>query len=239
MNNINKYIEPNAVMCKFYIILFVLLFSACDKDQFESNKGTFIDDRDGHEYKWVKIGDQIWMAENLAYTPFVCSPNSDCGIYVYDYSGEGAYGKNYTNYGVLYDWHTAQEVCPEGWHLPTDEEWMTLELFLGMEFDDLDHPNGKGDEVNIGGKLKDADSGHWDEPNMGATNETGFSALPGGYLNKYDNRFYGLNRVAAFWTASEDEYYRAMNRKYLFHYNGRERESVLKEHGYSVRCIKD
>ena len=70
------------LVCIFF--LFLLIFS-CKKDPFDANSGTFTDKRDGHQYKWVKIGEQIWMAENLAYVPFVCAPDSQCGIWVYGY----------------------------------------------------------------------------------------------------------------------------------------------------------
>ncbi len=117
---------------------------------------TFIDPRDGHKYRWVKIGSQIWMAENLAYMPHVNPPKKqEDGIWVYDYDGEDvAEAKatdNYQKYGCLYDWAMAmdidtkyleqpwngnsekhQGICPPGWHLPTDGEWKTLEKSLGM-----------------------------------------------------------------------------------------------------------
>ena len=60
----------------------MLLFTACEKDPFEASSGTFTDERDGRAYKWVKIGDQIWMVENLAYVPYVCAPDSQCGIWI-------------------------------------------------------------------------------------------------------------------------------------------------------------
>ncbi len=117
---------------------------------------TFIDPRDGHKYKWVKIGNQIWMAENLAYMPWVNPPKKqEWGIWVYDYDGEDVAEakatENYQKYGCLYDWTMAmdidpkyleepwngdsenhQGICPPGWHLPTDGEWKTLEKSLGM-----------------------------------------------------------------------------------------------------------
>jgi uncharacterized protein (TIGR02145 family) len=117
---------------------------------------TFIDPRDGHKYRWVKIGSQIWMAENLAYMPHVNPPKKqEDGIWVYDYDGEDVAEakatENYQKYGCLYDWAMAmnidtkyleqpwngnsemhQGICPPGWHLPTDGEWKTLEKSLGM-----------------------------------------------------------------------------------------------------------
>lgn len=120
------------------------------------NKNVFTDSRDGHKYQYVTIGEQTWMAENLAYIPHV-NPKmkGENGIWVYDYDGwdvEAAKAtKNYETYGCLYDWPSAmgldstwlvktwtgdpinnQGICPPDWHLPTDEEWKELESFLGM-----------------------------------------------------------------------------------------------------------
>ena len=164
------------------LFVLTLLFAACEKDPFEASSGTFTDERDGQEYKWVKIGDQIWMAENLAYVPYVCAPDSQCGIWIYGYNGEGSYGTNYHTYGCLYDWETAQTACPEGWHLPSDEEWMELERFLGMEERELDIFACRGLEKNIGGSLATSDNNYWSEDFI-RTNETGFTALPGGERN--------------------------------------------------------
>jgi CubicO group peptidase (beta-lactamase class C family) len=100
-------------------------------------KNELIDARDNHLYKTIKIGDQTWMAKNLAYIPFVCKPDSLGGIWVYNYLGnntaEAKKTQEYKKYGCLYDYKTAQCVCPYGWHLPTDEEWMQLEIYLGMK----------------------------------------------------------------------------------------------------------
>lgn len=113
--------------------------------------GTFRDQRDGKTYKTVKIGKQVWMAENIAYETII-------GNYL-------AYGNNKGNvakYGYLYDWHTAKHVCPPGWHLPSDAEWEQLTDYVGS---------------NAGTKLK-AKSG-WSS-NSNGTDVYGFSALPGG-----------------------------------------------------------
>ncbi|WP_113922434.1 fibrobacter succinogenes major paralogous domain-containing protein [Cognataquiflexum aquatile] len=121
----------------------------------ESDSETFSDPRDGQVYKIVKIGDQVWFAENLNY-------NAE-GSWCYDSDSE-----NCEIYGRLYSWEVGLTACPEGWHLPSEDEWNNLIEFLG------------GYEI-AGGKMK-AISG-WDEPNIGATNESGFSALPGGGSN--------------------------------------------------------
>src|SRR5574344_844768 len=158
----------------------------------EPTSGTFTDDRDNKVYKWVKIGDQVWMAENLAYLPsvnMVADGSEDAAgsyYYVYGYDGtnvaEAKATDNYATYGVLYNWTAAmngeassttnpsgiQGVCPAGWHLPSDAEWTELTDYLG------------GASV-AGGKLKETGTTHWNSPNTGATNETGFTALPGCY----------------------------------------------------------
>ena len=102
--------------------------------------GTFTDLRDGHSYQWVQIGDQIWMAENLAYLPYVSSsPGNPSGYFVNGYTGYGSsiveakQTLNYQKYGVLYGHESAKAACPPGWHLSTDEEWKALEIYLGMD----------------------------------------------------------------------------------------------------------
>lgn len=223
------------------IFLSFLFFQSCEKDPFEANSGTFTDKRDSHEYNWVKIGEQIWMAENLAYIPYVCAPDSQCGIWVYDYYGEGSYGINYQIYGCLYDWETAMEVCPEGWHLPSDEEWMELERFLGMEEKELDRFACRGQLNNIGGKLASDNPNFWDEEFL-RTNETGFTALPGGERNIWNTEgefyFKSIESISTFCTATQKNERRAINRTIV---NGGciERMSVFKEASFSIRCIKN
>jgi len=219
------------------LLTFMLLFAACEKDPFEANSGTFTDERDGREYKWVKIGDQIWMAENLAYVPYVCAPDSQCGIWIYGYDGEGSYGTNYHTYGALYDWETAMEVCPEGWHLPSDEEWMELERFLGMKEDELYRENVlRGKEANVAGKLG-AGSELWYEKNDISTNETDFSAKPGG-MRVSDGWFHSINETAYFWTSSNNKNNYEVTHRTIGS-SGVIRFFLLKEQGLSVRCIKD
>lgn len=221
------------------LLALMLLFAACQKDPFEANSGTFTDERDGREYKWVKIGDQVWMAENLAYVPYVCAPDSQCGIWIYGYDGEGSYGSMLNTYGALYDWETAMDVCPEGWHLPSDEEWMELERFLGMEEDELDRTGIiRGQEANVGGKLKESGLTYWKEPNEGATNETGFAALPSGILLD-DKSFSSLKSAAYLWSSTSNENNTAFCR--MLHYYGENvtRKKISKISGLSVRCIKN
>jgi uncharacterized protein (TIGR02145 family) len=210
--------------------------------------GTLTDSRDAHEYNWVKIGNQVWMSENLAYLPSV-SPLSE-GIsnsayyYVYGYNGtsvsEAKAAVNYTTYGVLYNWPAAmdgtassdanpsgvQGVCPSGWHLPSDAEWTELVNYLC------------GEEI-AGGKMKETGYAHWFYPNYGATNGSGFTALPGGSNNPYG--YSGLIRQTGwFWSATDC--CSAMEALYFQLHCDVEyvnRVSCYKGTGFSVRCVKD
>ncbi len=136
--------------------------------------GSFTDPRDGQTYNTVKIGNQWWMAENLNY-------DADTGSWCYNDNSS-----NCTTYGRLYDWATALTVAPAGWHLPTDAEWTVLTDYLG------------GLSV-AGGKMKETGTTHWSSPNTGATNESGFTALPGGSRYYPDGAFHHLGYDAIFW----------------------------------------
>lgn len=231
--------RPLFKLFTYFLLFFCAVLQSCSEDPFDADSGTFTDKRDGNIYQWVKIGEQIWMAENLAYIPYVCAPDSQCGIWVYDYYGEGSFGTNYQTYGCLYNWEIAQEVCPEGWHLPSDEEWMEMESFLGMPEDQLDRSGIiRGQEANVGGNLKEIGYTHWKEPNEGAINESGFSALPGGYLN-VENSFSSIGGTAYFWTSSnEDDYYILC--RLLHSYGGIvTRKKIEKDVALSIRCIKN
>ena len=161
----------------------------------KSDLGSFTDVRDSKIYKTVKIGDQIWMAENLAYMPSIFSGKKEGGIWVYDYFGKkGIFGynadineakatRNYKILGCLYDWETANTICPRGWHLPSHEEWSGLEMNLGMSESDSANYDGYR-SFNEGSKLK-SKSG-WRSSGNG-NNESGFNAVPGGCLTEGDD----------------------------------------------------
>ena len=194
-------------------------------------------DQDGNVYKTVTIGTQTWMAENLRTTTYndgTAIPNvtddDEWGS-----STTGAYC-NYNNntsedtiatYGRLYNWYAVNtgKLAPTGWHVPTDAEWKELTDYLG------------GEDV-AGGKLKETGTTHWYIPNEGATNETGFTALPGGY-RYLDGSFYFIGRYGYWWSATEyntdNAWYRTMY--YLPSNVGRYYPS--KELGFSVRCVRD
>ena len=170
--------------------------------------GTYIEEQtntvtdiDGNVYQTVQIGDQIWMAENLKVThyrngdsiPNVTDQNEWAGLYV----GVGAYceyGNNHSNvstYGRLYNWYVVDDsrgIAPAGWHVPSYDEWQTLVDYLG------------GAAV-AGGKLKEVGTEHWESPNTGATNESGFTALPGG-CRDHAGYYNGLGWDTSIWSTT-------------------------------------
>lgn len=164
-------------------------------------------DADSNHYAIIQIGTQIWMAENLKTTKYrngnaidpgsYCCYNNDCSI-------------NNNIYGKLYNWYAVTDtdgICPKGWHVPSHKEWTTLErdICAGGNCDSIfpdDTVTQDWRGTVEGGKLKVACSVLWKSPNSGATNETGFTALPGGYRN-YDGSFYSINFFSTWWTASK------------------------------------
>ncbi len=175
-------------------------------------KGSFTDSRDGKIYKTVKIGTQTWMAENVNFETKTS----------WFYDNKSSIG---SIYGRLYTWKDAKEACPAGWHLPSKEEWEKLTNYVG------------GGQDAFGGKLKSISG--WDAPNEGATNETGFTALPGGY-RAYSRNYIGFGWDCRFWSSTEYDTYLAgvlgIN-KYTKGVNWY--IDINKEEGLSVRCIKD
>lgn len=216
-------------------------------EELELQIGGFTDSRDGNHYDVVKIGNQIWMAENLKYLPGLSGPvkgsNTDPYYYVYGYEGtsksEAKATVNYNTYGVLYNWPAAmggstsstanpsgvKGICPTGWHLPSDAEWTELTDYLGGE-------------SLAGGKLKETGTTHWTSPNTGATNQYGFTGLPGGDRNTGET-FLDIGNFGIWWSATENN---TENAFYMYLQNNSSdagRHSNLKELGLSVRCIRD
>jgi uncharacterized protein (TIGR02145 family) len=185
---------------------------------------TLTDSRDSKVYKTVKIGTQTWMAENLNFVP--ASGSSWC----YDNSSS-----NCDTYGKLYDWTTATadthgngtDICPDGWHLPLDDEFTTLTTFLAGE-------------LVAGGPLKETGATHWTIQSPGATNSSGFTALPGGYRVPFGGGIFdGLGTVAYFWSASEDGGSNAWYRRLGYDSDGVELGSTVLSMGLSVRCLQN
>ncbi len=227
----------------FYLLSFLFLVS-CSGIQQVFQSGSTVDtvkDIDGNIYKTVKIGNQIWMAENLKVTHYrngdVIPNLQDDDEWDNEDGSCCSYANNKANseiYGLLYNWFAVndkRQIAPEGWHVPTDSEWQELVDFLG------------GDAL-AGGKMKspgtiDGGDGLWSGLNKSTTNESGFSALPGGY--RYNSGvFDGIGTNAYFWSATESTGGTAWHR-YLYHGNSEvsRYDYGWKQGGYSIRCIKD
>jgi uncharacterized protein (TIGR02145 family) len=194
-----------------------------------------ITDIDGNTYQTVTIGTQVWMSENLKVSKYRNGNTIPTGLSdaAWGTTSSGAYAiynndaANNTTYGKLYNWYAvtdSRNLCPTGWHIPSDAEWTTLENFLG------------GASV-AGGKLKSTSS-LWTAPNTGATNESGFSGLPGGFRN-YDGTYNTIGYVGYWWSSTElsasDAWYRDLNYSYGYSY----RSGYGKRSGFSVRCLRD
>ena len=209
-----------------------------------------LEDIDGNEYQVVEIGDQIWMAENLKVTHYqngdpIPHLTSDSEWTSTSSGAYCAYGNNEDNvetYGRLYNWYAVDDsrnIAPEGWHVPTDDEWKQLEMYLGMSQSEADGTGMRG--TDEGGKLKEAGTEHWNSPNTGATNESGFTALPGGC--RYGNGNYsGMGNYGSFWSSTEYNSYHAWYRILNYTHSGVYRYYYLssgKQDGFSVRCLRD
>jgi len=205
--------------------------------------GKLADKRDGNLYNTVTLWTQTWMAQNLMYLPAVNPPSSESNTepyyYVYGYNSssvsEAKVTTNFLNYGVLYNWHAAMAACPDGWHLPSDDEWKQLEMNLGMTEIIADETGQRG--TNEGNLLKESGLTHWHSPSEGADSYF-FTALPGGLRDGNSNTFNFISYLGYWWCSTEnntDVWYRNLA------YNGGyvNRSTYYKEYGLSVRCVKD
>ncbi len=197
-----------------------------------------LNDIEGNNYPLVKIGEQIWLGENLRTTKFNDGEEIPLlegyslweGI---DYPAYWWYENDATNanpYGALYSWYTVEteKLCPSGWHVPSDNEWTELIDFLG------------GREV-AGGKMKRTGLEYWKDPNTAATNESGFSAVAGGCVHAEE--FYAIRAFGYWWTSTvhEKSPARTMVGDVVILYDepGAYLSSYFADYGRSVRCIKD
>ncbi len=207
--------------------------------------GSFTDARDGNTYNTITISGQTWMAENLAYLPdVVCPSNEDCGYWVYDYQGsvvaDAIATANYGTYGVLYSYNTASQACPTGWHLPSSAEWTIFEMNLGMPLNSAQYTGGLNTRgTDEGGKIKETGTSNWVAPNTGATNISGFSALPGGERSVLET-FQLLGIWAEFWTSTQYSGTTDAHRRYVDSGTSTIHAGAYWEiHGLSVRCVED
>jgi len=209
---------------------------------FGNETGFFTDKRDNREYKWVRIGDQYWMAENLAYLPRVFPPDKGSRYYnyyyVYGYYGEevfeAAATDNYKKYGVLYNFEAANASCPIGWHLPSEAEWIQLETTLNM--DPVEATNSDWRGSTQGSELKSRESWY---NNGNGTNTSDFSAFPAGGRMNDQKDFNYIEKYTYFWTSSTYGPSSAWIRSLYYNNQGVFRNTADKQRGYSVRCVKD
>lgn len=246
--------QRNFSIFSLVVMSFFLVFaSSCEKDkdvELQSDNQTngkttavfnpnvtygTLTDQDGNVYKTVTIGTQTWMAENLRTTKYndgTAIPNITGNTWLALKTGAYCNYKNTTNtdtiatYGRFYNWHAVNtsKLAPKGWHVPTYAEWSQLITYLG----------GVG---VAGGKLKETGTSHWTSLNTGATNETGFTALPGGtcFFGSFD--FIGIS--GTWWSSTEVGETFAW-----YHTTGNDFSNIysytqLKEIGFSVRCVRD
>jgi uncharacterized protein (TIGR02145 family) len=202
---------------------------------------TTVNDVDGNTYNVIVIGGQIWMAENMKTTkyndgtivPNITDNTSWAALVTPAYCWYNNDISNKTTYGALYNWYAVdavsngnKNVCPTGWHVPSDTEWTTLTNYLGGEY-------------VAGGKLKETNTTHWESPNTGATNESGFTALPSGYRSFNGITFDNLGLLSYWWSKIEAnvDYSTVW---YISYSNGSMVNSMgKKKNGYSVRCLRD
>ncbi len=210
-----------------FIFLICLVFATCKKD-----KGMpTVTDVDGNVYHTVKIGTQTWMVENLKTTHY--KDNTPVTLITDNNLWKNAIAPGYcwydndiankTPYGALYNWYTVNtgKLAPQGWHVPSAEEWQTLIAYLGGI-------------TEAGGKLKEEGTMHWNSPNVGATNESKLSFVGSGLRRDSDGSFlnkgnYSMSRCStnsSFVRISFDDFKVITG-------------AVPPEMGYSVRCIKD
>jgi uncharacterized protein (TIGR02145 family) len=204
-------------------------------DEMAEDAGT-VTDIDGNVYHTVTIGTQVWMLENLKVThyrnwhpiPNITDDtewgNLKTGAYC-DYNNDP---NNADTYGRLYNWYVvidSRKICPAGWHVPTYKDWEILEAYLG------------GVPI-AGGKIKEAGTVHWKSPNTGATNESGFTALPGGYRH-FTGKFYYVGYYGYWWSTRAYNVNNAWYNYLGYIYSNLNRYYYSKTLGFSIRCLRD
>jgi len=208
--------------------LLSILIVSCKKE--DSPIPSTVTDIDGNSYHTTIIGTQVWLVENLKVTKY--NDGTDIPLWANNFSpGYCWYNSdqsNFNTYGALYNWYAVntKKICPKGWHVPSEEEWQTLTLYLGGA-------------KTAAYKLKESGTEHWNSPNDGATNETGFTALPGGYNASSGFILIGSNGL--WWSSTEYNIFpsNAIVRGMDF-YGGLVRYSHAPYSWLlSVRCIKD
>lgn len=255
----NKYLCLLALSC---VMTFPYSCEKSEDPEIDTQLGT-VTDYDGNSYYTIQLGDQRWMINNLRATHYadgtaipLIENVSVWEALGYDEKAYCFYNNNENNeaqtYGALYTWEAAmngavssdnkpsgvQGVCPDGWHLPSDNEWKELEIFLGMTQAEADLKGLRG--TNEGSKLANS-SDLWLDGylvNDSAFGSTGFIAQPAGG-RRYDGTFDHIGDNVNFWTATEHNNIRAWGRHIYSSYTSLHRYYNVKSDGFSVRCVKD
>jgi uncharacterized protein (TIGR02145 family) len=246
------------------LVLAAILFSMAGapasvaQDAADSAPSGTLDDYDGNRYRWIRIGKQVWMAENLAVTHFSDGKPIPDGTgvdpasidqnsrYRFVYDDVPA---NAAKLGLLYNWAAAMNgedydpsrprqirgACPAGWHIPHDTEWHELELRLDVPEADLRVFGSRG--TDAGGKLKMSGTTLWQPPNLGATNQTGFDAIPAGYC--LDGKCDRLGAGTYFWGPEQSDTEFAINHNLRYNESQVGRGQAYKKTAFSIRCIRD
>ncbi len=233
------------ILCIFYLSLI----------SYSQESINSIKDIDGNIYKTVKIGNQVWMQENLKVVHYnngdpieTSSPDTLELTNTIQPKFQWAYQSNDSLtaiYGRLYTWYVIadkRKICPDGWHVPSDEEFCMLENFLepGCDPDCSAEDHGKNGlrGKKVGNMMKEAGHIHWDLPETGANNSSGFTGLPGGirYLN---GSFLLIREYGYFWTSTEFNSKKARSRRLYYDTSDISRSHYFKKDALSVRCVKN
>jgi uncharacterized protein (TIGR02145 family) len=227
-------------MKKPILLLVVLAFFAL------KNRAQTVTDFDGNVYNTVTIGTQVWMKENLKSTHYqngtaitnVSDGNTWWNLTTEAYCDYDNTAANSTTYGKLYNWFAAtnaNNICPKGWHIPTEDDWNILEKYIDNTVD-ITATGTIG--TDIGKKMKVAGITLWDSPNEGATNSSGFSALPGGYRGGTGG-FSNIKNMANWWSSKELNASDAWMRRLYSDRSTMGRSTYGKNYGFSIRCVRD
>ena len=243
-------------MIRFLLAVVVLfLFWGCSDSTEPKAITSTVTDIDGNIYQTKKFGDQIWMIENLKVTHY---NNNDSIRYIYDgdfwaNTFSGAYcvyqhNPEYGNtFGNLYNWYAVNDergLAPEGWHIPTDEEWMELEMFIGMTESEayIEGLRGTNEGSKLAGRMDLWEYGYeydmeiTEDPEFGLS---GFEGLPGGSRDDFTGSFGYMGGNSAYWTSTESSNYLAWLRVLHYEHRGVWREHEGKSIGFYLRCVKD
>lgn len=210
-------------------ILFSFMNAIC-QNNFEIIESDPVSDIDGNTYKTIKIGNQIWMVENLKTTHYADGGSVEYFTYNNKESNVDLYGRLYSSFAVskevgrINNNVQIQGIAPDGWHIPSKTEWEELANYLG------------GLEI-AGGKLKSNNSELWNKPNLKASNESKFNALPAG-MHDFTNIFQWIGKTACFSSSTKTE----RGQVYFYIENSSEELKIGHFHpddAVSVRCIKD